>query len=345
MPRASVFSLASSVSRASPPGACSLAPLLSGSRASPPRRSLRTSRRVDMPLVVISPAKTLNYDAPLPRGVPAATTPRFLASDTRELLATARTLDARAIKSLMGVSDAIAALNAERFASWDDAPARSCAFAFDGPAFRALDAFSLDASAAERLQSRVRVLSGAYGLLRPLDEVRPHRMEMGTKLETRRGKDLYAFWGDRVAEAIAEDVAALPEKERFVVNCASQEYWRAARETHLAERLGVRVVTCAFPGPAVHAKSARGAMARHVAEGAETMEDLARFRGRRGEWRVDDEQSDEKTLVFRRVEEASAEPRAGAKKRDASAEPRAGAKKRDDARTPAPRKRIRKTSA
>ena len=145
--------------------------------------------------------------------------------------------------------------------------------------------------------------------------------------------------------AIAEDVAALPEKERFVVNCASQEYWRAARETHLAERLGVRVVTCAFPGPAVHAKSARGAMARHVAEGAETMEDLARFRGRRGEWRVDDEQSDEKTLVFRRVEEASAKPRAGAKKRDASAEPRAGAKKRDDARTPAPRKRIRKTSA
>ena len=232
----------------------------------------------------------------------------------------------------MGVSDAIAALPSASV-SWDDAPARSCAFAFDGPAFRALDAFSLDASAAERLQSRVRVLSGAYGLLRPLDEVRPHRMEMGTKLETRRGKDLYAFWGDRVAEAIAEDGRRLLEKSSFVVNCVPVSAESRARDAP-AERLGVRVVTCAFPGPAVHAKSARGAMARRVAEGAETMEDLARFRGRRGEWRVDDEQSDEKTLVFRRVEEASAKPRAGAKKRDASAEPRAGAKKRDDARPP-----------
>ena len=166
-----------------------------------------------MPLVLISPAKTLNYDAPLPRGVPAATTPRFLASDTRELLATARTLDARdQVPHGRQRRHRRAQRRALRVVG---RRARAIVrLAFDGPAFRALDAFSLDASAAERLQSRVRVLSGAYGLLRPLDEVRPHRMEMGTKLETRRGKDLYAFWGDRAAEAIAEDVAALPEKER-----------------------------------------------------------------------------------------------------------------------------------
>ena len=121
------------------------------------------------------------------------------------------------------------------------------------------------------------------------------------------------------------------------MNCASQEYWRAARETHLAERLGVRVDVRASRAPRC-TRRAPGARWRGTsAEGAETMEDLARFRGRRGEWRVDDEQSDEKTLVFRRVEEASAKPRAAAKKRDASAEPRA-ARRRETTLGPRPRK-------
>jgi cytoplasmic iron level regulating protein YaaA (DUF328/UPF0246 family) len=134
----------------------------------------------------------------------------------------------------------------------------------------------------------LRFLSGLYGLLRPSDAIAPHRLEMGTKLATGRGANLYAFWGDAIADAIAADVALLPEPQRFVVNCASAEYWRAASQRRLEDVHGVRVIACVFPGPAVHAKAARGAMCRHVVTARVVdPEGLKTFAGANGEWAFD----------------------------------------------------------
>ena len=108
---------------------------------------------------------------------------------------------------------------------------------------------------------------------------------MGTKLATGRGENLYHFWGDAIADAIAADVALLPKPQRFVVNCASAEYWRAAAQRRLEDVHGVRVIACVFPGPAVHAKAARGAMCRHVVTARVVdPEGLKTFTGANGEW-------------------------------------------------------------
>ena len=230
-----------------------LARVLSLDSPSLVRRRIHTSAPVGMPIVVISPAKALD-ETPLSPSVPR-TEPR-LTTHTAELIKTCKRLTAPKIKSLMGVSDAIASLNAERFARWDDAAPKQCAFAFDGPAFRAFDAASLSADELAHAQTHVRFLSGLYGLLRPFDAVKPYRLEMGSKLETARGSNLYAFWGDAVTTAILEDLESQPQSQRFVVNCASQEYWKCVNVDLLAER-GVDVYTCVFPGPSVYAKAAR----------------------------------------------------------------------------------------
>lgn len=113
-------------------------------------------------------------------------------------------------------------LNHDRYRSFYQNAAKQCALAFDGPAYRGLDASSLDAHELDFAQAHLRILSGLYGVLRPLDVVKPYRLEMGCKLENPKGKDLYAFWGDDITRAVVEDLAALPPEQRFVVNCASQ---------------------------------------------------------------------------------------------------------------------------
>ena len=245
-------------------------------------RGVHSSCPSAMPIVLISPAKSLN-ELPPPSSFPR-TQPRFRA-ETTELAATARTLSAAKIKSLMSVSDAIAVLNVERFEAFESARTKPCALLFDGPAYKALDASTLSPEDVAFANDHLRFLSGLYGLLRPTDAVAPHRLEMGTKLATGRGENLYHFWGDAIADAIAADVALLPKPQRFVVNCASAEYWRAAAQRRLEDVHGVRVIACVFPGPAVHAKAARGAMCRHVVT-ARVMdpEGLKTFAGANGEW-------------------------------------------------------------
>lgn len=294
-------------------GACRhLARVLFPAPPSLARRRIHTSAPVGMPIVVISPAKALD-ETPLSPSVPR-TEPR-LTAHTAELIKTCKRLTAPKIKSLMGVSDAIASLNAERFARWDDAAPKQCAFAFDGPAFRALDAASLSADELAHAQTHVRFLSGLYGLLRPFDAVKPYRLEMGSKLETARGSNLYAFWGDAVTTAILEDLESQPPSQRFVVNCASQEYWKCVNANLLAER-GVDVYTCVFPGPSVHAKAARGAMCRHVAETRATDPDALRtFAGVDGEWRFVEAKADGKTLVFQRSDTGSKPKKGSATRR------------------------------
>ena len=215
-------------------------------------------------IALLSPAKTLDYERPLP--ALDATVPRF--ADTAESLArSAANLTQKRLSQLMHISPALAKLNADRFAGFAEAPARPALFAFAGDVYTGFEAHSLDEPAIAFAQDHVRMLSGLYGLLRPLDAMKPYRLEMGTRWAPRR-KSLYDFWGDRIAAAVRDDVAA--EGSGVVLNLASQEYFAAV----LGKLKGVRVIDVDFrePGPdgprfvSFNAKRARGMMARWLCE-------------------------------------------------------------------------------
>jgi cytoplasmic iron level regulating protein YaaA (DUF328/UPF0246 family) len=189
-----------------------------------------------------------------------------MADQTAELARTTRRLTIRDLKRLMSLSDNLARLNRERFQAFDPASEEGlqAAFAFNGDVYAGLRARELDRKALAWAQEHVRILSGLYGLLRPLDAIQPYRLEMGTALKTRRGASLYAFWGPRIAEALNE--AAMGQKDKTLVNCASGEYFGAVDRTALR----LPVVACRFleekDGEAriisFFAKKARGLMAR-----------------------------------------------------------------------------------
>lgn len=212
-------------------------------------------------LTLLSPAKRLDET---PR--PAATTPRF-AADADALRDVLAGYAPDALGALMGLSPKLAALNARRWRDWAEAPALPAMRLFAGDTYAGLDAGTLDGDARRWARGRLRILSGLYGLLRPEDGIRPHRLEMGTRLAGPWGRDLYAFWGARVARAAEADAEAAGA--RVVLDCASVEYARA-----VLPHLRLPVVTPVFledrPGGAkvvsFAAKRARGAMARFVAE-------------------------------------------------------------------------------
>ena len=216
-------------------------------------------------IATLSPAKTLDFASPCP--AIASTEPLFSADAVR-LSAAAANLGRKRIGALMQISDKLAALNAERFRNFETLPERPAIFAFAGDVYIGLEAKALDDAAIDFAQSHLRMLSGLYGLLRPLDAIRPYRLEMGTRWAPRR-KRLYDYWDKRIARALADDVAA--EGSGIVLNLASQEYWHA-----VAGKLprGVRVIDVDFrePGPdgprfiSFNAKRARGMMARYLCE-------------------------------------------------------------------------------
>lgn len=214
-------------------------------------------------IAVLSPAKTLDYESPLPAVTP--TRPRF-AAEADTLAAAAAHLTQKKLAELMHISPALAKLNADRFRDFGDAPERPAIFAFAGDVYTGLDAATLDPEAIPFAQDHVRLLSGLYGLLRPLDLMRPYRLEMGTRWAPRR-KKLTDWWGDRIAHALAQDVAGDDNTDGVVLNLASQEYWAA-----VADRLpaSVRVVAVDFRDGdrfiSFHAKKARGMMARWMIE-------------------------------------------------------------------------------
>jgi cytoplasmic iron level regulating protein YaaA (DUF328/UPF0246 family) len=214
-------------------------------------------------LILVSPAKKLHAD-PAPRPL---TRPR-LEADTAELLGAARALDAPALAALMHISDPLARLNAARYAGWDDLPETPALTTFAGDTYVGLDAATLDEDAWRRADDRLRILSGLYGLLRPRDAIRPYRLEMGSRLATDRGRDLYAFWGTRIARTVTADAQAAGTG--WVLNCASQEYVRAVDPAALRPRMVTPTFLEDRPGgPKVvgfHAKRARGALARFVLE-------------------------------------------------------------------------------
>lgn len=213
-------------------------------------------------LVVVSPAKKMDMT---PRDGLKATRPAF-ATEARALAQVARSLDAGGLQKLMKISPNLARLNTERFAAFGTMEEKPAALAFAGDTYQGLEAGSLDAHEMAWAQDHLRILSGLYGVLRPLDAIEPYRLEMGSRLATERGRTLYDFWGDRIATALRDQAATVGTDT--LVNCASQEYFGAVDEA----ALGLRVITPVFMeergGEArivsFYAKRARGAMARFI---------------------------------------------------------------------------------
>jgi uncharacterized protein len=216
-------------------------------------------------LIVLSPAKALDFTSPPVRA--PLSTPE-LTAETAELAKATKKLTARDLKRLMSLSDNLAKLNRERFQAFDPASEEGlqAVFAFNGDVYLGLRARALDKKALSWAQDHVRILSGLYGVLRPLDAIQPYRLEMGVKLKTKRGQSLYDFWGDRVSQAL--NAAARGHKDQTLVNCASGEYFGAVDR----KALKLPVVTCRFleekDGEArmisFFAKRARGMLARHA---------------------------------------------------------------------------------
>ncbi|QTD46581.1 peroxide stress protein YaaA [Ottowia testudinis] len=221
-------------------------------------------------LFLLSPAKALDYDTPLPAGVQP--TPPLFTRQAAELIDVLRTQSPQQIAALMHLSDTLAALNVARYEAWrprfTDRNSRPAALAFDGDVYGGLDARSLTPAQLDWAQAHVCILSGLYGVLRPLDRIQPYRLEMGTRLTTERGANLYQFWGDRIAQYLNERLKG--DKAPTVVNLASQEYFKAVDR----QALKARVIDCVFQDHkggqyktiSFFAKRARGLMARYAAQ-------------------------------------------------------------------------------
>ena len=221
-------------------------------------------------LTVISPAKKLDLTPlPLPEGL-APTVPVF-AAEASALAKVARKLTVAELQGLMGISEALGRLNRDRFRAFDKAPEaiKPAALMFDGDTYAGLEAKTMGADALRYAQGHLRILSGLYGLLRPLDALQPYRLEMGSRLATRRGANLYDWWGKRIGQALRADAEAAGTG--FLLNCASVEYFGAVD----VRALKLRVVTPVFLDGrggdearviSFWAKRARGAMARFIAE-------------------------------------------------------------------------------
>ena len=220
-------------------------------------------------LIVLSPAKTLDFESPIK--VNKTTEPDFIPRSA-ELISTLRTMPPAQIGSLMSISDSLAQLNVARYASWSKKftadNSRPAMLAFDGDVYEGLDARSLNARQLDWAQKHLRILSGLYGLLRPLDLMQPYRLEMGTRLATKRGKDLYAFWGDQITEALNESLTVA--KAQALVNLASEEYFKSVKPAKL-DRPVITPVFEEWKGGgykivSFFAKRARGLMARYAIE-------------------------------------------------------------------------------
>lgn len=281
-------------------------------------------------LLLLSPAKKLDYDSPVRTTL--HTQPQFV-EQAKELIAVLKKKSEADIASLMKLSDALASLNVERYQSWQPTftleNSRQAILAFNGDVYEGLQAQTLSDKQLQWAQEHVGILSGLYGVLRPLDLMQPYRLEMGTRLETRRGPNLYAFWGSSIAECINQhfsrrhangQVSEAPnadaagasqprstagDNENIVLNLASEEYFKAVDK----KALKARVVQCVFQDYrkgawkviSFNAKKARGLMARHVIENAYTRpEQLVDFN--RGGYAFAPDVSTPDKLYFRKPE-------------------------------------------
>ena len=218
-------------------------------------------------LTVISPAKKLNFDV-----APTKISPTFPAfqADAYSLSRIAQKLTVDELRKLMKISESLAKLNKDRFSSFAQNPEaveiKAAALAFAGDTYTGLEATSLDVDEMAYAQNHLRILSGLYGLLRPMDQIQPYRLEMGSRLATPRGKSLYQYWGDRLSLTLNAEAAGMGTD--LLLNCASVEYFTAVDP----KALKLRVITPVFMEDrdgackivSFFAKKARGAMARFV---------------------------------------------------------------------------------
>ena len=229
--------------------------------------------------LVISPAKSLNYESELPTSL---NTQSCFLSEAQQLNSLLKKKSAKTLSELMHISPNLGQLNYERNQEWaipfTSKNARPAIYAFNGDVYRGIDAYTIPESKLETLQDSVRIISGLYGLLKPLDLVQPYRLEMGTKFPVGKSKNLYEFWRKKVTNALNDE---LNDDELFV-NLASQEYFKAID----VKVLKVPVIHIDFKEfkngqyktIAIFAKRARGYMTRHILENAvESIEGLKTF--------------------------------------------------------------------
>nr|WP_136250375.1 peroxide stress protein YaaA [Ningiella ruwaisensis] len=256
-------------------------------------------------LIVVSPAKNLDYQSDIPSV--DATQPRLM-TQTQALVKKCKQLSPAELSSLMKISDKLATLNAERFDSFTtpftDENARPAVFAFNGDVYSGLQASSLDAESLEFAQSHLRILSGLYGILRPLDLMQPYRLEMGTKLKNDKGNSLYDFWDMQITELLNKDIKA--QGDNVLVNLASNEYFSSVK----TKQLDAMVITPHFKDEkngklkiiSFYAKKARGLMARYIIENKLSKASQLKEFDTAGYY-FDDAESTETDYVFKRNEQ------------------------------------------
>lgn len=255
-------------------------------------------------LTLLSPAKKLNLN---PASTRLSPTVSVFPKDTTELAKVAKKQSADDLKRLMHISDNLAALNAERFKAFNlegkSNSAKQAALAFDGDVYWGLDANNFSDETLEYAQDHLRILSGLYGVLRPLDGIQPYRLEMGTKLETKRGKSLYAFWGDKIAQKLTEDMQV--HADQTIVNLASNEYFKAVDKKTLDRPIISAKFLNVKDGKSralmYYAKHARGEMARWIMENRVDRADGLKDFNLSG-YKLDAKASSDTELVFSRTQ-------------------------------------------
>jgi len=272
-------------------------------------------------LILLSPTKTL--DESLESLDEYLKSTRRFQDDTEELVAIMKKQSKANLVKLMKLSDNLASLNRKRFANFDSAISKQAALMFTGQAFQYLDIKTLSKKQHVYLQKHLRILSGLYGALRPFDSISPYRLEMGTKLATDRGKTLYNFWGSKIGELLASELG----KEKFIVNVASNEYFKVVDQGVLK---GTKIINMHFKQKkdgalkivSVFAKQARGLFVRFCAESnLSKIEDLKKFDA--DGYQYNAAQSDELNVVFVRPQ-----PVKGKKRKAKGQGPKKGKKRK-----------------
>jgi uncharacterized protein len=234
-------------------------------------------------IILLSPAKSLTFDTKLPSSL-TFEAPSFI-EKAQHLIDILKQKSPSDIASLMKLSDKLAALNYNRYQQWNpdhnNEHTFPCAYLFDGDVYKGLDVGSLQEDRVAVLAQHVRHLSGLYGILKPLESIYPYRLEMGTKLDNPAGTNLYHFWKPLLAEAINSALEKMPNEEQVIVNCASNEYFKAIDK----KQLKYPVISPEFKDfkngqykiISFFAKRARGLMARHLVQSGCTMKNLLDF--------------------------------------------------------------------
>lgn len=258
---------------------------------------------------LLSPAKSLNETDPVPLNLGNHYSQPALIAHAQDLMKVLKTKEPIDLQELMGISDELAQLNTKRNGEWqwrDDSPfttdnAKPAGYLFDGDVYTGLDSYAMDKDTMLYLNEHLGILSGLYGLLKPLDLMQPYRLEMGTKLKNARGDHLYEFWGDTITETINKQMA--DNKDKVLINLASNEYFKAVKK----KALDATIITPRFEDEkngqykviSFYAKKARGLMVKYAAD--HKLTDVEQLKGfdLAGYYYCKDA-SDDKTWTFRR---------------------------------------------